>query len=54
MAKIEKSFSPFVLGATLPNPMLVSVVIVKYMAVMYRDFISGPLVVSLAKYGVCI
>ena len=35
-------FSFDVLGATLPNPTDVKVVKVKYMDVMYRDFIEGP------------
>ena len=42
-------FSFDVLGATLPNPTDVKVVKVKYMDVMYRDFIEGPPVL-LAKY----
>lgn len=54
IAIMEKIFSPTVLGATLPNPILVRVVIVKYMAVIYLEWISGPLVVSFGRYGVCI
>lgn len=34
---IEVSFSRLELGATLPNPTLVSVVKMKYILVMYRD-----------------
>lgn len=37
-----KIFSASVLGATLPNPTLVSDVNVKYSAVTYRLFILGP------------
>ena len=46
-------FSFDVLGATLPNPTDVKVVKVKYMDVMYRDFIEGP-PVPLARYIVSV
>ena len=54
MAKMENIFSALVFGATLPNPILVRLVNVKYNAVMYFERISGPLVVSLARYGIFI
>lgn len=49
--QIENIFSALVLGEMFPNPTLVRLLNVKYNAVMYLEFLSGPLsspVVSLS------
>ena len=38
----EKIFSPSVVGAMLPKPMVVRLVMVKYREVMYRESLPGP------------
>lgn len=38
----EKIFSPSVVGAMFPNPMVVKLVMVKYRDVMYRESLPGP------------
>ena len=43
MEHIENIFSALVLGEMLPNPTLVRLLNVKYKAVMYLEFLSGPL-----------
>ena len=48
---MEKIFSALVFGATLPKPILVREVKVKYKAVMYLDRMSGPDAESFFMYG---
>ena len=44
ITQMEKIFSEFVFGETLPNPTLVRLLNVKYSAVTYLDLIVGPCV----------
>ncbi len=54
MITMVNIFSAFVFGEIFPNPTLVRLLSVKYSAVMYLVFKSGPLCGSLALYRISV
>lgn len=51
MTQMEKIFSEFVFGDTLPNPTLVKLLRVKYRAVTYLSLTEGPELESVSLYA---